>query len=87
MEIILTNVAWLLKRNKLKEGTINTFQSNVDSLKYKMRMNFKQSGEIYTNELNKRQNDAGKTNGILITKTTYKRDSRKSKKQKRTKCL
>ena len=31
-----------------------------------MRMNFKQSGEIYTNELNKRQNYAGKTNRILI---------------------
>ena len=76
MEIIFTNVAWLLKRNKLKEGTIKTFQSNVDSPKYKMRMNFKQNGEIYTNELNKRQKYAGKTNRILITKTTYKRDRR-----------
>ena len=73
-EIILTKVKWLSKRNKLKEGTIKTFQSNVDSPKYKMRMNFKQSGETYANELNKRQNYAGKTNRILITKTTYKRD-------------
>ena len=71
---MLTNVVWLLKRNKPKEGTMITFQSNVDSPKYKMRMNFKQSGEIYTNELNKRQNYAGKTNRMLITKRTYKRD-------------
>lgn len=74
MEIILTNVDWLSKRNKLKEGTIKTFQSNVDSPKYKIRMKFKESGEIYTNELNKRENYPGKTNRILITKTTDKRD-------------
>ena len=74
LEVIFTNVVWLLKRNKLKEGTIKTFQSNVDSPKYKIRMNFKQSGKIYTNELNKRQSYAGKTNRILITKSTCKRD-------------
>ena len=79
MKIILTNVVWLLKRNKLKEGTIKTFQSNVDSPKYKMRMNFKQSGEIYSNELNKRQSYAWKTNRTLITKTTYKWTESKSK--------
>jgi len=58
------------KTEQTKGSTIKkTFQSNVDSRKYKMRMNFKQSGEIYTDELNKRQNYAGKTTRILITKT------------------
>ena len=42
-------------------------------------MNFKQSGEIYTNELNKRQSYAWKTNRTLITKTTYKWTESKSK--------
>ena len=54
LEIIFTNVVWLLKRNKLKKGTIKTFQSNVDSPKYKMRMNFKKSGKIYTNKVKKK---------------------------------
>lgn len=36
------------------------FKINVDSPQYKMRMNFKWSSELYTNDLNKGQNYAGK---------------------------
>ena len=36
--------------------------------------NENESGKIYTNEVNKRQSYAGKTNRILITKSTCKRD-------------
>ena len=74
MEIILTNVVWLLKTEETKGRNDKNFEKQRDSPKYKMRINFKQSGEIYTNELNKKQNYAGKTNRILIMKTTYKRD-------------
>ena len=59
MEIILTNVVWNFKTEQTKGRDDKNFP--------KQEMNFKQSGEIYTNELNKRQNYAGKTNRILIT--------------------